>query len=245
MKAIRPETLLWYCNTNEHLLNGEPQGIVIEVPGLGGSSCLGGSVERKPHESPLARFLAEQGILLAFAFIGPWNYMNRGAVRTCDEIVDCLLEKHGMAADCPVAVIGGSMGGLGSLIYAADSRHDICACISACPCYDVPHYFEMTPERARAIYSSLAGYDMPLEDALRSISPAHRIADMPHIPYFVVCDGADALFDADGMERFAIALDEAVGGTVSFRRLEGIGHGGFVPEVREEMKEFLVRNLQQ
>lgn len=240
MLPIRIETLSYYCNTNEELVRSPIRGIVLEVPGLGGGSCLGGVMERGPMKSRLAKHLGEAGWLLVFAFPGPWSYMNKGAVRICDRIVEVLREKHGLSPDLPFVVVGGSMGGLGSLIYAADTGHRVDRCVSACPCYDVPFYFEKSPDRARAILSSLAGYDMPFEEALRSISPLHRIPDMPHIPYFVVCDGADVLFDADGMQEFAVKLDEGTGGRVSFRRLEGIGHGGFVPEVWEEMEQFIL-----
>jgi len=239
MNAIREETLSYYCNTNEHLLTSPPRGIVIEVPGLGGGSCLGGSMEIGPYQGDLAGRCAAAGLILAFVFIGPWTYMNKGAVRTCDEVVDVLRARYGLGEDSLLVAAGGSMGGLGSLIYTADSRHRVDRCLSACPCFDVPYYFERTPYRARAVYSSLAGYDMPMEQALRSISPAHRIGDMPRIPYFIVCDGADELFDAAGMELYAKALDDAVGGSVSFRLLPGVKHGGFVPEVWEELADFI------
>ncbi len=241
-EIIRPETLHFYINSNEHLLKVPPRAIVLEVTGLGGSSCLGGTSRRTPYETEYAARLAAHGVILAFVFTGPWTYMNRAAVKICDLVVDCLREKWHLRADCPLIMTGGSMGGLGALIYAADTRHTLSAVVSCCPCYDALHYFELSPDRARAMLTSVAGYDMPIIDAIRTISPAHRLAQMPHIPYFIACDGADHLFDADGMERFAIDLDAATGGSVSFRRMEGIGHGGFVPEVREEITAFVLKH---
>ncbi len=240
-EIIRPETLHFYCNTNEALLTGKPHAIVLEVTGLGGGSCLGGTSHRKPYETEYAKRLAENGIVLAFVFTGPWTYMNRAAVKICDLVVDCLRAKWEMDENCPLIMTGGSMGGLGALIYAADTRHTLRAVVSCCPCYDAVYYFELSPDRARAMLTSVAGYDMPIMDAIATISPAHRLNEMPHLPYFIACDGADNLFDADGMERFAIDLDAATGGQVSFRRMEGIGHGGFIPEVREEITEFVIR----
>ncbi len=68
---INPETLHLYCNTNAHLLVGPPRAFVLEFPGLGGGSCMGGCAELGPYDHLLAPYLAERGILLVYTFPGP------------------------------------------------------------------------------------------------------------------------------------------------------------------------------
>ncbi len=151
---IHPDTLPYYCRTNETLLPADvrPKGIVLEFPGLDGNSCLGGSMnELTPYVTPFTQRCAEHGIIAAYLFPGPWSWMNRGAVRLTDLVVDALIEKYGFDMKDPVrlAVTGGSMGGQSALIYTMDSRHAVDACAAHCPCCDVPACFDAHPEFPR------------------------------------------------------------------------------------------------
>jgi len=168
--------------------------------------------------------------------------MNRGAVRICDLIVDALRTKYGLGDDSPLIVSGGSMGGLGALIYAADSRHRVTGCVSACPRIDASPTAFTQPWQLRGIVSAIAAYDMPLEDALHTISPRHRLKDMPSIPYFIVCDEEDELMDPDAMTEYAEDLRKATASEVIFHRLPHCKHGEFTPEVRAELTEFIIRS---
>ena len=134
---ITPQNISLFCNSNEHLLKQPARGIVLEFPGLGGSSCVGGHIDRGEYNILHAAPLAENGVILAYGFPGPWSWMNPGAVRYMDLLVDALREKHGLDESSPLVVTGGSMGGLGALIYTASSRHKVTACCAACPCVDV------------------------------------------------------------------------------------------------------------
>ena len=87
---INSDTIDLYCNTNAHLLTAPPRAFVLEFPGLGGGSCLGGSMEPGPYNGPLSAAFAEAGILQAYVFPGPWSWMNRGAVRMINALVDAL-----------------------------------------------------------------------------------------------------------------------------------------------------------
>ena len=241
MGFIKPEDLERYCNTNAALLKGPLNGVVVEFPGLGGNSCLGGVMDFAVYDNTYTRRFAEKGILSVYTFPGPWSWGNAASVRIADMILDAVFEKYGVT-DVPVFACGGSMGGLGALIFCADSKYSISACAAACPCYDVPECFEKRGDFSRTILSAVAGYAEATEEALKRISPAHRIADMPDIPYRIVCDGADEIFDADGMKRYAEELDAKTGGKVTFVYLEGLCHGGFSAEEREAFHVFIEEN---
>ena len=73
---IHPETLRYYCCTNETLLapGTHVTGFVLEFPGLGGDSCLGGRMDNlTSYENAFTRRCAENGIVAAYMFPGPWS----------------------------------------------------------------------------------------------------------------------------------------------------------------------------
>lgn len=237
---ISAENFRRYCSTNEAYVTRPIRAIALEFPGLGGGSCLGGQMDAAEYATPYARQLGADGILLIYTCPGPWSWMNRGAVRICDLIEDAAISAFGLPADVPTVATGGSMGGLGALIFAIESRHNVTACAAACPCYDVLKDYASHEDFARTFLSAVAAYDMPLEDALKSISPIHQLDRLPRIPYYIVGDGQDDCFSIEGMDAFVAAMKQA-GHDVDYRRLPGLGHGGFTPEARDGLTDFVRR----
>ena len=236
---IRPDNVSLFCNTNIDLLHDTPRGLVLEFPGHGGGSCLGGSMDFGPYHGDYAQKLADDRLLLCYTFPGPWSWMNRGSVRLIDLLVDTLQEIYSLTEDTPLITSGGSMGGLGSLIYTADTRHHVTACVAACPCYDVPGSLFNRESFPRSLLSAVACYDMPFEDALKTISPLHRLSDLRDVPYFITCNGQDQCFPADGMHRFLDAMKQR-GLTVTLCDMPDLPHGGFTPEVRNALTQFIL-----
>ncbi len=116
------------------------------------------------YNTPFARECAAKGIVLAYTFPGPWSWMNTGAVRMTDLMVDAFMDRYGWQSedDFSLVAIGGSMGGSGALIYAADSRHTVDACAAHCPCYDVKECFSdkgCIPPRVRQRHKRLRNAD--------------------------------------------------------------------------------------
>ena len=243
---INPDTVELYCNTNAHLLTAAPRAFVLEFPGLGGGSCLGGSMEMAPYNGPLSAELAAHGILQAYVFPGPWSWMNRGAVRMINALVDALRAKYGWDADTPWAVMGGSMGGLGALIYTAshggDPARTPVACLAHCPCVDVPDRLYCKAEVTRTLFRAVADYEMPIAEALLTLSPCHRVDDMPYVPYHVINDLEDELFPAEQMDAYVQRMLEK-GHDVTYHRLEGCTHGGLTAEEWEHIRRFLLFHL--
>ena len=238
---ITPETVTLYANTNEELLTCPPKGMIIEFPGLGGGSCLGGSADRGAYATWFAAHCGEQGILLTYLFPGPWSWGNKGAIRMADAVALALAKKYGLSpdGDFPLAVCGGSMGGLGALNYAANTELALCACAAACPCVDVMDRFNCHPDFPRTFLSAIASYDLPVEDALRSISPIEHLGDMPHIPYFICSDERDSLFPEAQCDAYVSQLRD-LGHSVIYHRQPKMLHGYFLPEVSSGLRAFLV-----
>ena len=239
---INPGTVTQYANTNEAFLRLPVRGIVLELPGLGGGSCLGGSMERQDYATPQAKSFGEAGIVLACLFPGPWSWGNPGAVRMADGVVSALAEKYGLPEHFPLAVCGGSMGGQGALLYAADTRFPLSCVAVACPCVDVPLAYSIRPEFPRTFFSTAAGMDLPMDKALERLSPLHRIEDLPETDYYICSNGADELFPEEEICRFTEKLRER-GRNVTYRCQPETFHGQFFPEVREELHTFLLEHI--
>ena len=241
---ITPETVELYARTNEALIEcgAEIKGIIVELPGLGGGSCLGGLPERGTYDTRRALDFAQKGILLAYIFPGPWSWGGRGTVRITDAVVAALAEKYALGENFPLSVCGGSMGGLGALIYSVDTAYKVRGVVAACPCVDVPSSFNVHPDFPRTYISAVAAYDMPIASALESISPMARIDDMRQVPYFICSDGEDSLFPPEQCERL-VELMRCAGHEVIYREQPNKLHGEFLPEVRNELHSFLIKTI--
>ena len=240
-KYINKDTISLYARTNETLIQTKVTGIIVEFPGLGGNSCLGGLMELGTYDGDFAVKCAEKGIVLAYMFCGPWSWMNRGAVKMTDAVVDALKDKYGLSPELPIVVSGGSMGGLGAIIYSVEAKHNIAACGAACPCCDVLDRFHCKESFARTFIRAVADYDMPMEEALKTISPMHRIGDMRKIPYFLVNCCEDEVFPESQLDEYVGKLRDEEH-DVTYRKMPGKKHGEFIPEIKTEFYDFLYSN---
>ena len=237
-KYINKDTVELFSRTNETLIKTKVKGIILEFPGLGGNSCLGGLMELGTYDDEFAAKCAEVGIVLVYMFSGPWSWMNKGAVKMTDAVVDAIIDKYKLSKDVPISVCGGSMGGLGAIIYSIETKHKIMSCAAACPCVDVLDRYNCNPSFARTFIRAVADYDMAVEDALKTISPMHRVDDMRKIPYFIVNCCADEIFPETQLDSYVETLNDK-GYCVEYRKMPGKKHGEFVPEIKEELKEFV------
>ncbi len=233
-KMINKDTYLSFANTNEEHIVLPIKGIVVEFPGLGGSSCLGGSIDMKSYSDEHTIDYGQNGIIAAYVFPGPWSWGNRGAIRIADAVVDAIMEKYNLKADMPIVVCGGSMGGLGALMYAIHSRFKVAMVAAACPCIDALDRMGAHPEFPRTYISAVASYDMELEDGLKEISPIYRIPDMPKTAYFICSDAEDEVFPEAQCDLFVEKLKEA-GHDVEYYKQPGKRHGEFYPEIRQKL----------
>ena len=239
---ITPDTLSFYCNTNEALLSLPVRGFILEFPGLGGGSCMGGVMDPAEYGHGYAATLAKEGILVAYTFPGPWSWMNRGAVRYCELVADAIREKYSLDEQTPWIVTGGSMGGLGALIFSAEAKKKPTACVAVCPCVDVPYCFDTHGRFRRTLFRAVADYEGDIRENLLTLSPVHRMADMPRIPYFLINDCADELFPEAQMDEYVEKM-RARGHHVDYDRLIGCVHGEITSEAWEHILAFFRKHL--
>lgn len=240
---INPDTLTQYAKTNEAYLTGLLKGIVIEFPGLDGGSCLGGNLTMGNYDSVYAQDFGANGILLAYLYTGPWSWSS-SSVRYADAVIAAITAKYALLEETPLVVCGGSMGGYGALLYALEGRHNLCAVAIACPCTDLAFACNhpIYPELARTVISAIMKYDMPLAEAIRTISPTKHVSELPNIPYFICSDGADDVFPEKQIETFVERLRSRDLPVMYFPQ-PNKKHGYFVPEVRQAMHSFIKTHI--
>jgi len=236
---INKNTLHYYCKTNETLIRVPVRGFVLEFPGLDGNSCIGGTLEVGDYTSNTAKLLAEKGILLAYLFTGPWNWMNKGAVRIVNAVVAAIKDKFSLEKDAPWVAMGGSMGGLGALIYTAECQDKPTACAAVCPCVNVLDRLDVTPEFPRTFLHAIAAYEQSFLEGLKSLSPTHRIADMPDVNYLIVNDCADELFPEAQLDEYVFRL-KSRGLRVQYDKLPDCKHGKITKSEWERLHAFLL-----
>ncbi len=241
-KYINPDTLHLFANTNEKFLEGEIKGIVVELPGLGGGSCLGGLMDFMDYDTYYTKDFAKCGIIVAYMFPGPWSWGNKAAIRYTDAVVRAIKAKYNLGEDTPLVVCGGSMGGVGALMYAADTTLRLTACAAACPCIDNIDCLDSNPAFPRTYLSAAFMYDMDATEALKAFSPIYRVEDMPDIPYFISNDGEDEVFPEAQCDAYVEKLREK-GLNVEYKPQPGLKHGDFYPEVRLELHSFIKNQI--
>lgn len=239
---INASTLTFFCNTNEAVLTLPVRGFILEFPGLGGGSCMGGCMDLAEYRGGYAEEMGKAGILVAYTFPGPWSWMNRGAVRYCELVAHAIREKYSLPESTPWVVTGGSMGGMGALIFAADAKVKPTACVSVCPCVNVPQCFEDHGRFRRTLFCAVADYEGEITENLLSISPKHRMKDMPYIPYLIINDCADELFPEGETDTYVEGL-RAKGHDVAYDRLEGCHHGEITADAWNHILDFFKKHL--
>ena len=219
------ETLSSFCHSNVADVKVPVRGIVVEHHGLG---C----VWFKPDEQKgWRKDLAEKGIVIVHPHYHPWCWMNDAAVRFSDRIVDCIIEHYALEPNTKVCSKGGSMGGLGALVYARYSRKNVVAVVANCPVCDLPYHYTERPDLPRTLTTAFA--DAPdFDAALKAHSPIDLVPQMPDISYFVAHSTADKSVNKERhSDRFVEAMRKA-GRRVEYAISEGTGHCQLTPEVQ-------------
>jgi len=176
-KIIIYETLRKFAYSNDHLIEEEIKGIVIEFYGLGGMTM---------HQNDLGDGLeyAKDGIIYLIPYYNPWSWMNKQAIDFTDELVEVLCNHYNIK-NPKIISTGKSMGGLSSLVYTRYSKVTPIACVANCPVCDLPYHYTEREDLPRTLYSAFGSYDMSLEDALKLYSPYHLVDEMPNIEYTI------------------------------------------------------------
>lgn len=236
---ISKDNLHYFAATNAHLIKEDIRALVMEFPGLDGGSCLGGQTHVGDLNSGYAIRCAQRGILLVYPFVGPWSWMNDVAVNTTDMIIDAVKEKYSLPDDIPMVNSGGSMGGAGALMYTVNGKHRAVACAASGPVCDITRIHDDFPDGVCTVYRAVAHYDMPLCEALMSISPMYQLDRMPRIPYFIAHTTGDTIVPiAKNSDPFVSAMRE-IGHAIEYVVVPDQAHCDLGPEAQLRFDEFV------
>ena len=131
-KIINYENLRSFAYVSDKICEKPIKGIVVDLFGLGDMTMF--------WEDPdIAEECAKAGILYVIPYNNPWAWMNPQSIAFTDEIMDVIFEKYGLEENTPVVAVGGSMGGLASLVYTKYAKRTPVACLANCPVCDLHH----------------------------------------------------------------------------------------------------------
>lgn len=224
------ETLPSFCHSNVADVKVPVRGIVVEHHGLG---CVWFNPD---GQAGWRSDLAEKGIVIFHPHYNPWCWMNDTAVRLTDRIVDCIIGHFGLEDDTRVCSLGGSMGGLGALVYARYSRRNVVAVVANCPVCDLPYHYTERPDLPRTLADAFADAK-DFDKALKDHSPLDLAPQMPDIDYFVVHSTNDMAVNKERhSDRFVDAMRN-IGRRVEYVVSEGTGHCQLTPEAQRRLDE--------
>lgn len=230
-KIITYETLRNFTYSNDHLIKGEPRGIVLNFLGLSFSSMI--------NEDPVQGVeYAREGVIYLVPYYNPWCWMNQSTVPLIDEILEVLCAHYGMSSPRIVSS-GVSMGGLCSLVYCAYAKITPVACVANCPVCDLVYHFTERPDLPKSLYSAFYTYEGTMEEALRTASPVHLVSRMPKISYTVFHCEKDLSVNID---RHSVRFVEEMRpyGEVTLIRVPERGHGDLSEEAKEAYKNAIL-----
>lgn len=179
MKAIiNYQNLRNFAYSNDHLIEKDIKGIVINFYGLGDMRMF--------DEDPVRGVeYAMHDILYVIPYTNPWCWMNEEAVLYVDEIIRVLCEKYQLKDDIKIVSTGGSMGGLSALVYSCYAKITPIACVTNCPVCDLVYHFTERLDLPRTLYSAFFNFNGSMEEALRLRSPYHLVEKMSKIDYTI------------------------------------------------------------
>jgi dipeptidyl aminopeptidase/acylaminoacyl peptidase len=201
---------------------GAVRGVILVFHGLGSIGLRSGPGFEEQE-------WAANGGLVVVPYYGPWSWMNRSSRASIDQLVLSVYEHFELAADIPLIVTGGSMGGQGALIYTRYSPHRIAACLAQYPVCDLEYHFTERPDLPTTMRYAYRDYPGDLASALVEHSPLKQVGAMPDIPYLVVHGDKDLAVNKERHSDRFVAEMRRHGRNIDYLEVPGMGHANGIP----------------
>ena len=177
-KVIQYNTLRNFAYSNDKICVHPIKGIILNFRGLSNKEMIW------EDEEVHVRF-AKHGIIYLVPYYQPWCWMNDQTVAYVEEILDVIMDKYDLRDDIPIVSSGGSMGGLGSIMYTLKAKRMPVACVANCPVCDLLYLYTESPDLPRTLYHAYWHFEGTMEEALRANSPLYVASKLPDIDYYI------------------------------------------------------------
>jgi dipeptidyl aminopeptidase/acylaminoacyl peptidase len=214
-------------------------GLVIHLYGSGGSH-VDFNVARPPY-ADLRRSLAERGYWLVTPELGPKHWMSETAAQKVKVVIDEMVKLEGVDPR-RVHLLGTSMGGGSSLIFAMRHPGVIRSVVAIFPMTDFSRWFTERPGYRQPFEAAHGIEAASRERVLRELSPLHHPESFRETPVFLLHGLRDTVVPPHHSADFAAALRTA-GGTVIHREAKEAAHSDTIATAYQaEIAEFLTRD---
>jgi dipeptidyl aminopeptidase/acylaminoacyl peptidase len=200
---------------------GPVRTVIVTFHGLGFSGLKNGPAYDECE-------WAAAGALVIFPYYGPWSWMNRSARRFVDMLIPSVYQRFNVPGEVPLVIVGGSMGGQGSLIYTRYSPHHISGCLADFPVCDLAYHFTERPElppTMRYAFRDESNFAVALDEQ----SPLKQSGSMPDIQYLLIHGDKDIAVNKERhSDRFAAEM-RLHNRNLEYVEVPGMGHNSNIP----------------
>lgn len=238
-RYITPENIHHFCFMNLDTLVKPIKGIMVRFHGYNDNSLF-------KYSCPRDKMLGENGVLSIFPYYNLWGWMNDVTVAFADELIDVAIKMFDLPEDIPLVYSGGSMGGLGGIVYSKlAKRRPVACCVDSPVCEIYTDFEEQSGERKRSIFNAYYGMSGDIMDILKEHSPLEMYMTLPKIPYYFVGGSEDkGIVPSEHGAKLAKLMQEA-GYDAKFTLVEGCGHCGLdaFPEALKDYIGFAIEQI--
>ena len=216
-------------------------GLVVHLYGSGGSIRHGEyNVGRAPY-AELRSLLSERGYWLVVPELGPKHWMNDVAEKRLDFVIATMVE-HERVDPSRVHLLGSSMGGGSSLVYAMRHPDAIASVVAIFPMTDFSRWLVEKPGYRSAVEKAHGITADNRTSVLRKLSPLHHPAAFRTTPVQLLHGASDTTVGPHHSREFAAQL-RAEGYAVHHREVTGERHRDeIVRPYQTEIADFLTRS---
>ena len=237
-KPITYDNLRSYAYSSDKICAKPIRAIALNFLGLNGCGIYN-------EDTPEALFFKDHNILYVVPYTNPWSWMNRQALDYTEEVLDVLFERYSLPDDTPIISMGGSMGGLSSIVYSKYAKRTPVAVAANCPVCDLVRHFHERPDLPKSMYSAFWYEDGDMETALKAHSPLHLAESLPDIPYHIFHCAEDKSVNIDVHSRRFVEKMRALGRDITFDMVESRGHCDLTDEMKNKYLTYVIQEAEK
>lgn len=216
-------------------------GLIVHLYGSGGSIRHGEYNVGRPPYAELRSLLSERGYWLVVPELGPRHWMNDVAEKRLNFVITTMVERERVDPS-RVHLLGSSMGGGCSLVYAMRHPDAIASVVAIFPMTDFSRWLVEKPGYRSVVEKAHGITADNRTSVLRKLSPLHHPAEFRTTPVQLLHGAGDTTVGPHHSREFAAQL-RAKGYEVHHREVTGERHRDeIVKPYQTEIADFLTHS---